>query len=73
MIRVPANGPAPPLKWWGNAFVRVWSDRTQRVIVLRLPWWRNDVYLAANDYFGRGQLMLSWREGEGWRKGWRAA
>lgn len=70
--RVPANGPAPPLKWWGNAFVRVWADRMQLVIVLRLPWW-SEQYCIQTDEVGPAQLMLSWRQGEGWRKGWRAA
>lgn len=37
---VPAGGKAPQLKWWGNVFRRVWADRTQIVIVLRLPRYR---------------------------------
>lgn len=78
--RVPAGSPAPPIRWWGNAFVRVWSDFEQLVVVLRLPWWRADpAPRTAADWYGLDigvaaqQLVVSWRQREGWRYGWRAA
>ncbi len=84
MIAVPANSPAPPLHWWGRVFWRVWADRRQLVVTLCLPWWREARPKALGDIpyagpiaiyppFGtREQLMVSWRQGEGWRYGWRA-
>lgn len=59
--RIHAHAKAPPIHWWGNAFYRLYADFQQLVIVLRLPWWGS-----------RGQLMLSWRQREGWRRGWKA-
>lgn len=77
--RVPANSPPPPIHWWGNAFYRVWKGWEQLVIVIRLPWWRDDpAARSAADWYGLGievaaeQLVVSWRRREGWRYGWRA-
>lgn len=69
---VPAGGKPPPLKWWGNIFRRVWADRSQLVIVIRLPWW-GWRYRIQTDDMGPAQLCISWRAREGWRKGWRPA
>ncbi len=71
--RVPAGAKPPPIRWWGNAFYRVWADFEQLVIVVRLPWWRGNAWLPAQDDIGRGQLVVSWRQREGFRYGWRAA
>lgn len=74
--RVPPNMPAPPIKWWGNVFYRVWKDWEQLVVVIRVPWWRGpEARLYGSDAslsYPREQLMLSWRVREGWRSGWRA-
>lgn len=76
--RVPAGAPAPPIRWWGNVFFRVWKDWEQLVIVIRVPWWRKDPMGAcAVQWYGidvdvaTQQLVLSWRRREGWRYGWR--
>jgi hypothetical protein len=66
---VPAGGEPPRIKWWGNVFRRVWRDRTQLVIVLRLPYWGR-AYCITLDEWRLGQFCVAWRQGEGWRRGW---
>ena len=62
ITKIPA-GERAKLHWWGALFLRVWRDREQMVLVLRVPCWRVRERLE--------QLCVSWRAGEGWRKGWR--
>jgi hypothetical protein len=76
--RIPVGAKPPPIRWWGNVFYRMWKDREQLVIVLRLPWWRGAEPIILGGMLSvwthasrREQLTLSWRQGEGWRKGWR--
>lgn len=70
LLRVAADYPAPPLRWWGRIFIRVWRDREQIVLTLRLPWWRSAHCMDCDDV-KICQRVVSWRQGEGWRAGWR--